>query len=195
MYKSNPKKWAKSIAADGAIIAALIAGIFYGVPHTLEVSVFFLWWISVLGTVFGLMILSFPVVVESMVENAKQELKDLHPDSDEAKEISAKLAKAQDTVRKIWPDKAVNKLAASTPFLVYHWISDIAIWVLLIIAGHPFLATAKVASFLISCLIIGTARKLYRERNGLPDPNGTSATVLQNNNVAGGDIAGGNIYK
>ncbi len=84
------------------------------------------------------MILAFPVVVEPMIENAKQELKSLPPDSDEAKEISAKLAKAQDTVRKIWPDKAVNKLAASTPFLVYHWISDIAIWVLLIIAGHPF---------------------------------------------------------
>lgn len=185
MYKSNPKKWTKSIAVDGTITTALIAGIFYGVPHTLEVSVFFLWWISVLGIVFGLIILSFPVVLEPMIENAKQELKGLPSDSDEAKEISAKLAKAQDTVRKIWSDKAVNKLAASTPFLVYHWVSDIAIWVLLIIAGHPFLATAKVASFLISCLVIGVARKLYRERNGLPEPDSGDAptTVVQNNNV------------
>ena len=175
MYKSNPKKWAKSIAVDGTIIAALIAGIFYGVSYTLEVSVFFLWWISVLVIVFGLMILAFPIVVESLIENAEQELKSLSPDSDEAKEISAKLAKAQDTVRKIWPDKTVNKLAASTPFLVYHWISDITVWVLLIIAGHPFLATVKVASFLISCLIIGVARKLYRERNGLPEPDDSDA--------------------
>ena len=181
MYKSNPKKWAKSIAADGTIITALIAGIFYGVPHTLEVSVFFLWWISVLGTVFGLMVLAFPAIVEPIIENTKQELKSLPPDSDEAKEVSAKLAKAQNTVRKIWSDKSVNKLAASTPFLVYHWVSDIAIWVLLIIAGHPFLATVKVASFLINCLIIGIARKLYREGNGLSEPDDGDAptTVVQ----------------
>ncbi len=183
MYKSNPKKWAKSIVVDGTITAALIAGIFYGVPHTLEVSVFFLWWISVLGTVFGLMILALPVVVEPAVENAKQELKNLPPDSDEAKEISAKLTKAQDTVRKIWSDKVVDRLAASTSFLVYHWVSDIVIWVLLIIAGHPFLATVKVASFLISCLIIGVARKLYRERNGLPEPDdGDAPTATSTSN-------------
>ena len=178
MYKSNPKKWAKSIVVNGTITAALIAGIFYGVPHTLEVSVFFLWWISVLGTVFGLMILALPVVVEPAVENDKQELKNLPPDSDEAKEISAKLTKAQDTVRKIWSDKIVDRLAAPTSFLVYHWVSDIVIWVLLIIAGHPFLATVKVASFLISCLIIGVARKLYRERNGLPEPDDGDITKM-----------------
>lgn len=80
--------------------------------------------------------------------------------------------------------------------------TDIAVWVLLIIAGHPILATFKVASFLVSCMLIGVARRLYRERLGIKTDEDIQnefaqhrAHVRQVNNVVGGDLAGGDIIK
>lgn len=134
MYSTSLKTWARAVGIDSILIGALVAGAIYHVPYALEVSVFFIWWISILGIVIGLMILALPI-------------------------------------RKIWSDEMANRLAASNTYLTYHWLTDIAVWVLLIVAGHPFLASAKVASFLMSCLAIGVARKLYRERNGLPEPD------------------------
>ena len=61
MYTTSLKTWARAIAIDGILIGALIAGAIYHVPYTLEVSVFFMWWISVLGIIFGLLIIGFLV--------------------------------------------------------------------------------------------------------------------------------------
>lgn len=138
---------------------------------------FFLWWLSAIGIVTGLLILNLPLAVESLVQDLERDVALLDPNSDRAKELQARIKKAEDSVSKVWSDKVVDALAASTPYLVYHWITDIAIWVLLIVAGYPILATFKVASFLISCIAISVARKLYRERRGLPDPDEVSATA------------------
>ena len=54
MYTTSLKTWARAVAVDGILIAALVAGVIYHIPYALEVSVFFMWWISVLGLVFGL---------------------------------------------------------------------------------------------------------------------------------------------
>ena len=37
MYTTSLKTWARAIAVDGIFIAALVAGVIYHVPHTLEV--------------------------------------------------------------------------------------------------------------------------------------------------------------
>lgn len=177
MYKTDTSKWLKAIFTDSIFIGALVAGVVFGVPYTLQVSVFFMWWLSALGLVVGLILLSTPLVVESLVQDLERDLALLDPDSHRAKEIRAKIQEAKDSVRKVWSDRLVDKLAASTPYLVYHWATDAVVWILLIVAGHPILATFKVASFLISCMVIGVARRLYRERRGLPDPDEVSATA------------------
>lgn len=177
MYKTDTSKWLKAIFTDSIFIGVLVAGVVFGVPYTLQVSVFFMWWLSALGLVVGLILLAMPPVVESSVQDLERDLALLDPDSHKAKEIRTKIQEAKDRVRKVWSDRLVDKLAASTPYLVYHWVTDAAIWILLIIAGHPVLATFKVASFLVSCMVIGVARRLYRERRGLPDPDEVSATA------------------
>ncbi len=164
MYTTSLKTWARAVAVDGILIGALVAGVIYHIPYALEVSVFFMWWISILGLVFGLIIAVLPGISQAAIESLKEQLEGLPPENEKAKELAAKIAKAEEGSAKLWSVKMVNRLAASNTYLTYHWLTDIAVWVLLIIAGHPILATFKVASFLVNCMLIGVARRLYRER-------------------------------
>ena len=173
MYTTSLKTWARSVAIDGTIIAALVAGAIYHIPYTLEVSVFFMWWISVLGIIFGLIIAVLPGISQAAIESLKEQLEGLPPENEKTKELAAKIAKAEEGSSKLWSVKMVNRLAASNTYLTYYWITDIAVWSLLVIAGHPILATFKVTSFLISCILIGVARKKYRERLGIKTPDDT----------------------
>ena len=167
MYSTSLKTWARAIGIDSILIGALVAGVIFHTPYALEVSVFFMWWLSILGLVFGLIIAVLPGISQAAIESLKEQLEGLPPESEMAKELAAKIAKAEESSAKLWSVKMVNRLAASNTYLTYHWLTDIAVWVLLIVAGHPILATFKVASFLVSCMLIGVARRLYRERLGL----------------------------
>ena len=171
MYSTSLKTWARAVGIDSILIGALVAGVIFHTPYAIEVSVFFLWWLSILGLVSGLIIAVLPGISQADIESLKEQLEGLPPESEMAKELAAKIAKAEESSAKLRSVEMVNRLAASNTYLTYHWLTDIAVWVLLIVAGHPFLASAKVASFLMSCLAIGVARKLYRERNGLPEPD------------------------
>ena len=167
MYSTSLKTWARAVAIDSILIGALIAGVIFHTPYALEVSVFFLWWLSILGLVFGPIIAVLPGISQAAIESLKEQLEGLPPESEMAKELAAKIAKAEESSAKLWSVKMVNRLAASNTYLTYRWLTDIAVWVLLIVAGHPILATFKVASFLVSCMLIGVARRLYRERLGI----------------------------
>ena len=167
MYSTSLKTWARAVAVDGILIGALVAGVIYHIPYALEVSVFFMWWLSILGLVVGLIIAVLPDTSQAAIELLKERLEELPPESEKAKELAAKIAKAEEGSAKLWSVKMVNRLAASNTYLTYHWLTDIAVWVLLIVAGHPILTTFKIASFLVSCMLIGVARRLYRERLGL----------------------------
>lgn len=167
MYSTSLKTWARAVGIDSILIGALVAGVIFHTPYALEVSVFFLWWLSILGLVFGLIIAVLPGISQAAIESLKEQLEGLPPESEMAKELAAKIAKAEESSAKLWSVKMVNRLAASNTYLTYHWLTDIAVWVLLIVAGHPILATFKVASFLVSCMLIGVARRLYRERLGI----------------------------
>lgn len=167
MYTTSLKTWARAVGIDSILIGTLVAGVIFHTPYALEVSVFFLWWLSILGLVFGLIIAVLPGISQAAIESLKEQLEGLPPESEKAKELAAKIAKAEEGSAKLWSVKMVNRLAASNTYLTYHWLTDIAVWVLLIIAGHPILATFEVASFLVSCMLIGVARRLYRERLGL----------------------------
>lgn len=167
MYSTSLKTWARAIGIDSILIGALVAGVIFHTPYALEVSVFFMWWISILGLVFGLILAALPGISQAIVETLKEQLELYEGNDTKIKELTEKLAKAEEGSAKLWSVKMVNRLAASNTHLTYHWLTDIAVWVLLIIAGHPILATFKVASFLVSCILIGVARKKYRERLGI----------------------------
>lgn len=161
MYSTSLKTWARVIAIDSVLIGTLVAGVIFHVPYALEVSVFFLWWFSILGLVTGLILLA------AANKTFAEQLKELPLENKTTKKIIAEISAIEDGRAKLWSTDLVNRLAASNTYLTYHWLTDIAVWVLLIIAGHPILATFKVASFLVSCMLIGVARRLYRERLGI----------------------------
>lgn len=171
MYTTSLKTWARAIAIDGIFIAALVAGVIYHVPHTLEVSVFFMWWISVLGIIFGLLIALMPAGLQATIETLETKLEFYKGNEAKTKELTEKLEASKLALKKLWSNKRVDRLAASHTYLAYHWITDIVVWSLLVIAGHPILATFKVISFLVSCILIGMARKKYRERLGIKLPD------------------------
>ena len=173
MYTTSPKTWARAVAVDGILIAALVAGAIYHIPHALEVSVFFMWWISVFGIISGLLILLAPTTLKRTIETLETKLEIYKNYEANSKELTEKLEASKLALEKLWPIEAVNRLAASRTFLAYHWATDIVICSLLVITGHPILATFKVASFLISCILVGEARKKYRERLGIKMPDDT----------------------
>ena len=171
MYSTSFKTWARALSIDSVLIGLLVAGVFFHVPYTLEVTVFALWWLACLGIFFGLIIAVLPGISQAAIETIKEQLALMEQVGDKTsdlyKETAAKLAKAEEGATKLWPVKVVNRLAASRTYLAYRWLTDIAVWTILIIAGHPILAVFKITSFLISCILIGVARKMYRERLGL----------------------------
>ena len=196
MYSTSLKTWTRAVAIDSIPIGALIAGVIYHIPHALEVSVFFMWWISILGLVFGLILAVLPGISQAIIETLKKQLEFYEGDDVKTKELTEKLTKVEEGAAKLWSVKMVNRLTASNTYLTYHWLTDIAVWVLLIVAGHPILATFKVASFLVSCILIGVARKKYRERLGIESPDDIEeeefakhrAHIRQANNVVGDKI-------
>jgi uncharacterized membrane-anchored protein YhcB (DUF1043 family) len=192
MYTTSLKTWARAVAVDGILIAALVAGAIYHIPYTLEVSVFFMWWISVLGIIFGLLIALMPARLQATIEplEAKLECERYKGTEARVKELTKKLETSKLILENLWSTKMVDRLAASRTYLAYRWVTDAMVWSLLVIAGHPILATFKVASFLISCILIGVARKKYRERLGVMSPDDIEeefakhrAYVRQVNNV------------
>ena len=171
MYTTSLKTWARAVAIDGTLIAALVAGAIYHIPYALELSVFFMWWISVLGIIFGPLIVLVPAGLQATIETLETELEFYKGNEAKAKELTEKLGTYRLALEKLWSIKTINRLAVSRTYLAYHWITDIAVWSLLVVAGHPVLATFKVTSFLISCILISVARKKYRERLGVMSPD------------------------
>lgn len=171
MYSTSAKTWLKSLVVDSILIGALVAGLFYAVPHVFQVAVFVLWWIAILGIGATLLMLTLPVVLEKAVEalqgkvdflKAHQTFASLDPD--DLAQTEKKLNDLKKILEKAWPEKTVRRFAVSNTYLAYHWFSDAVVWVLLVIAGHPVLASFEVISFLLSCIVIGVARKQYTER-------------------------------
>lgn len=171
MYTTSLGTWTRAIAIDSTLIAALVAGAIYHIPYTLEVSVFFIWWLSIIGILSGLLIALMPTRLRWTIETLETKLEFYEGNEAKTEELTKKLEASKTALEKLWSIGMVNRLATSRTFLAYHWITDIATWSLLVIAGHPILATFRVTSFLIGCILISVARKKYRERLGLKSPD------------------------
>lgn len=171
MYSTPAKTWLRSLSFDTLLIGALVAGLFYAVPHVFQVAVFVLWWIAILGIGATLLMLTLPVAVEKATKELQEKVAFLKAhqtfaslDPDDLARAEQKLDDLKKTLEKAWPEKTVRHFAMSNTYLTYHWFSDAVVWVLLVIAGHPVLASFKVIGFLLSCVVIGVARKQYTER-------------------------------
>jgi len=171
MYTTSLKTWARAVAVDSILTAALVAGLFYAVPHVFQVAVFVLWWSTILGIGATLLMLILPVALEKAVEALQEEVAFLKAgqtfasfDPDELTRAEKKLNDRKKVLEKAWPESMVRRFAVSNTYLAYHWFSDAVVWILLIVAGHPILASFKVIGFLLSCIVIGVARKQYTER-------------------------------
>lgn len=207
MYSTSAKTWLKSLTFDFILIGALVAGLFYAVPHAFQVAVFVLWWIAILGIGASLLMLTLPVVVEKATRELQEKANFLKAhqtfasfDPNELARAEQKLDDLKKILEKAWPEETIRHLAVSNTYLAYHWFSDAVVWVLLVIAGHPVLASFKVISFLLSCIAIGVARQQYTERFAKADKideemAGHRKAVIQHNNVATGHIVVGNIHK
>ena len=206
MYTTSLKTWARALTIDTVLIGALVAGFFFNVPYALAVSVFFIWWLCVLGifaqgAVFLVISSSDSEIKKLKLRLESQKTAGLEGSALHA-ETLASLAKVERLYESVWTNKLVKKLACSNTFLVYHWVSDVFLVSVLVIAGHPVLASFKTMSFLLSLMLISNARKDFRTANGLQteddleaDFAARRAEIHQSNNVVGGDFAGGNTIK
>ena len=203
MYSTSARTWARSVAIDSAVVAALVAGVFYSAPYALQVAVFVLWWIAILELIANGMMALARVILKAAIGKTEAELELMKAIGGLQPAIDAKLKtleKAKEGLKNLWSEKFIRRLAVSNTYLAYHWFSDAVVWILLVIANHPILASFKVFTFLLSCILIGVARKQYDERFAADDKIDEEMAdhrkaVVQHNNVAGGDIAGGDIYK
>ena len=171
MYSTSLKTWARVVGIDIILIGALVAGFFFNVPYALAVSVFFMWWLCVLGIVAQGAIFLMICISDSEIKKLKLRLESQKTvgleDSALHAETLASLAKVERLHEAVWTNKLVKKLACSNTFLVYHWVTDIFLVSILVIAGHPILASFKAMSFLLSLMLIRNARKDFRAANGL----------------------------
>lgn len=77
--------------------------------------------------------------------------------------VMASVADTEGT-KSFWDNDTVDRLAYSQPFLYYHVLTDLAIIMLAATSAYFFLAAACVARLIVSCLVIGIARKVKSER-------------------------------
>ena len=194
MYSTSLKTWARAVAIDSILIGALVAGVIFHTPYTLEVSVFFMWWLCVLGivaqgAVFLMIYISDSKIKKLKLRLERQKTVDLEGSALHA-ETLASLAKVERLHETVWTNKLVKKLAYSNTFLVYHWVTDIFLVSILVIADHSILASFKTMSFLLGLMLISNARKDFRAANGLQteddlesDFAARRAELHQSNNV------------
>lgn len=57
-----------------------------------------------------------------------------------------------------WTPEAVNQLAHSNTFAVYHGLTDLFLVCVLVVAGHPVLASLKVIDYSLSLTLTNEAR-------------------------------------
>jgi hypothetical protein len=148
--------WTTALPLDISIFILLFVGYSTPYPLLLSVVIFALW---------ALIILSFFFSTLSYIANrvyfqatavlnsgtaSVQEILDACKQLDWALPIRKALRKGA--------QKQASKMSSS--FMLYHVLSDVAFWALLIYIEHPFLAIAKMVSFFVGTKEIMAARQV-----------------------------------
>lgn len=134
-YTTPVSYWIKALFIDAILTGGYAYSVYAGFTATQSVYIFLFWWL------FGL---SFLVMVLVIAFTAAGKSND-----------DPKLTEAAD---KFWTPKVVNKLAYSNTFAVYHGLTDLFLICVLVVAGHPVLASLKVINYFLSLMLISEAR-------------------------------------
>lgn len=127
--------WIKAISLDAVLIGGYTYSVYAGLATAQSIYIFLFWWLLGLGFLAMLLAIAFTAAGKS--------------DDDPT------LTEAAD---KLWTPKLVNKLAHSSTFTAYHGLTDLFLTCVLIVAGHPVLASLKVINYFLSLVLTGEAR-------------------------------------
>ena len=137
MIHSTPlRTWLKVVVLDTVLIGGYAYSVYAGFTTAQSVYIFLFWWLHGLGFIAMVIVLTVTAAGKSKGD--------------------PKLTEAAD---KFWTPKVTNKLAYSDTFAVYHGLTDLFLICLLVIAGHPVLASLKVINYFLSLALIGEARE------------------------------------
>lgn len=137
MTHSTPlRTWLKAIVLDTVLTGGYALSIYLGATTAQSIYIFLFWWLFGLGFIVMVLVLTFTTAGKSKDD--------------------PKLTEAAD---KFWTPKVVNEMAHSNTFAVYHGLTDLFLICVLVIAGHPVLASLKVINYFLSLALTGEARE------------------------------------
>lgn len=137
-FKTKPGTWMRAIPLDIVLIGGLAFMVFGSPPAMFVNVIIFALWALTLLRLFAAGVMTIATAVF---------------DDDEEK------------MKEIWTDKNVESIAYGQGFLYYHVITDIAVVLLLAATGRFWLASIMLITLILSCMMIGQARKLKIERS------------------------------
>lgn len=129
-------RWIKALFLDAILTGGYAYSVYAGFTTAQSVYIFLFWWLLGLGFIAMVLVLTFTAAGKSKDD--------------------PKLTEAAD---KFWTPKVVNKMAHSNTFAVYHGLTDLFLICVLVIAGHPVLASLKVINYFLSLALTGEARE------------------------------------
>lgn len=128
--------WVKALFLDAILTGGYAYSVYAGFTTAQSVYIFLFWWLFGLGFLAMMLVITFTAAGKS---------------SDDPK-----LTEAAD---KFWTPKVVNKLAHSNTFAVYRGLTDLFLICVLVVAGHPVLASLTVTNYFLSLTLTGEARE------------------------------------
>lgn len=128
-------QWIKALFLDTVLTGGYTYSVYAGFTTAQSVYIFLFWWLLGLGVLAALLVIAFTAAGKS---NATPELTKI---TDE-----------------FWSSKNVNKFAYSNTFAVYHGLTDLFLICVLVVAGHPVLASLRVINYFLGLTLINEAR-------------------------------------
>jgi len=134
-YTTPISRWAKALFLDAVLTGGYAYSVYTGFTAAQSVYVFLFWWLLGLGFFATVLVITFTAAGKSNDD--------------------PKLTEAAD---KFWTPKVVDKLAHSNTFAVYRGLTDLFLICVLVVAGHPVLASLKVINYFLSLTLTSEAR-------------------------------------
>lgn len=119
-------RWIKALFLDAVLIGGYAYSVYAGFTTAQSVYIFLFWWLLGLSLLATVLVITFTAAGKS--------------------NDNPKLTEAVD---KFWTPKVINRWAHSNTFAVYHGLTDLFLICVLVVAGHPVLASLKVINYFL----------------------------------------------
>ena len=134
-HTTSTSRWIKALFLDAALTGGYTYSVYAGFTTAQSVYIFLFWWLLGLGALITIYLIAFTAAGKSNGD-----------------------PKLTEAVDKFWTPELVNKLAHSRTFAVYHGLTDLLLICVLVVAGHPVLASLKVGNYFLSLVLTSEAR-------------------------------------